>query len=302
MTAFSSASVIARESETQIASVWSSIATSSNASSAPSELMLRGLVDEVGGRAVACRPHEEHEQLDVVLREELVERRSGWNRSSRSSTPVWSVIASSDPRRIGRERGAGEARGSGGPRQGRSDERSLPNHRSGRTRTGHEPAGISRAGRRNRVRSRAGPAAARSSRRAAGRGERSPAAGLGRAEDDDPVDLRRPAGLGAPELGHLAVGVDVVRGDARRAGSPPARPPIPRPARRGRGRRSRRAPGRSRRRRSRGPTIPSSVMAGRRSRRTVRRNSRYGARRWASSSEASIACESNPRNHVRSQL
>ena len=47
-----------------------------------------------------------------------------------------------------------------------------------------------------------------------GAGERPAAARLGRAEDEDPVGLRRPAGLVAPQLGHLATGRDVVEGDA----------------------------------------------------------------------------------------
>src|SRR3954469_5268487 len=40
------------------------------------------------------------------------------------------------------------------------------------------------------------------------------AACVGRPEDEDAVRLRRAPGLGAPELRHLAVGCDLVAGDA----------------------------------------------------------------------------------------
>ena len=130
-----------------------------------------------------------------------------------------------------------------------------------------------------------------------------PAPRLGRAEDEDPIDLRRPARLATPEPGHLPVGVDVVVGDARRGGSPPAPRPIPRPVRRGRAR-----PGRSRPRSVATSPItstamPSSVRVGRRSREHgragTRGTARGGGRRraWRRS-----PCESKPRNQVRSQL
>jgi hypothetical protein len=45
-----------------------------------------------------------------------------------------------------------------------------------------------------------------------GGGEGSAPARLGRAEDEDPIGLRRPAGLVAPELRHLPMGRDVVEG------------------------------------------------------------------------------------------
>ena len=45
--------------------------------------------------------------------------------------------------------------------------------------------------------------------------EGAPAARLGGAEDEDPVGLGGAAGLGAPQLGHLAQGGDVVERDAR---------------------------------------------------------------------------------------
>src|SRR5829696_8527329 len=49
------------------------------------------------------------------------------------------------------------------------------------------------------------------------RGDGAAAARFGRPEDDDPVDLRRPTRLGAPELGDLTMRVDVVCGDASQA-------------------------------------------------------------------------------------
>src|SRR5262245_66584318 len=47
-----------------------------------------------------------------------------------------------------------------------------------------------------------------------GPGDGPPPAGLGRAEDEDPVGLRRATGLVAPQLGHLPMRGDVVEGDA----------------------------------------------------------------------------------------
>src|SRR5438045_4246512 len=51
--------------------------------------------------------------------------------------------------------------------------------------------------------------------RGTGRREGSPATGLGRAEDEDSVRLRRLAGLGPPQLRHLPAGRDIVEGEPR---------------------------------------------------------------------------------------
>ena len=286
-------------------SVRSSIATSSSASSTPSEF----------GVAV-CRRSPAVGSPSVLF----TNRTKTWTpcssrvRSTASSTsaslpartPLVSVTGPVQFRRCPRHGPWGRGR----PGAPRSPRRQQATGRHGGTRGGAGAAIVDvtgpsyRLGRAAAVelRWRAAPSAARSSRcraRRRRRARRRPASVAPRTRIRS-VFVARPASV-APQLGHLADGGDVVERDARQSIALGLGGLLPRALGQPDAALDRRPRSVSTSPMTR-TTTASSARTGRSPARTSRRNARYGSRWWASSSVASIARASKPRNQVRSQL
>ena len=233
-TSSSSASVIGRASETQMASRPILDRDQEEGVVRPERVDPRRLVGELGDGQLLGRVDEEDEQLDAVVLEQGVER------------SLDLVGRAEDARLVGDRplQARGSSRRPPGQREGeREDEgqRAWIGERSGRLLrlSGRDPSYVATLRRAGAGRPVAiGPMAGRVPRcllpaprgppsdwseprrpapvdRQARARNGAPAAGLRRPEDEDPIDLRRPARLAPPEPRHLSVGVDVVVGDPR---------------------------------------------------------------------------------------